>query len=158
MAVSDYEKKKAEFEERKREEEENDRWMEFFKKREILKTNFRKRTLPDWIESVQTPAKRMRLEEVMCSLTSPKENTKPEPERYIITITNTVQKEPAENIPVQQKPRLALSMREKSAMNMTRKEKYDNADEVYTTTPQKQGEQNAANSTPNQRKLFRINV
>ena len=90
VEVSDYEKKKAELEERKREEEENDRWMEFLKKREISKTNVRKRVLPDWLdlENVQKPVKRMKLEEVTSFPASPNQNPEPELERSIMTITN----------------------------------------------------------------------
>ena len=81
---------KAELEERRREEEENDRWMEFLKKREISNANVRKRVLPDWLdlEFVQKPVKRMKLEEVTSFPASPNQNPEPELERSIMTITN----------------------------------------------------------------------
>ena len=174
VEVTDYEKKKAEFEKRKREEEEDSRWMAFVESRDRFNKNPKKRVLPNWMigGDTEAPLKRIKLESLPTSLQSDKSiMTKTDvrcsnPGWSVMTKTDIRCSSPEEGLPQcvstilssQVEGQLCIEYQEKLSIEYIEKEKIELTPKGASTTLQNEQneQQNLVTNTPNQRKTVKV--
>ena len=174
VEVTDYEKKKAEFEKRKREEEEDSRWMAFVESRDRFNKNPNNRVLPNWMlgGDTEAPLKRIKLESLPTSLQSDKSiMTKTDvrcsnPGWSVMTKTDIRCSSPEEGLPQcvstilssQVEGQLCIEYQEKLSIEYIEKEKIELTPKGASTTLQNEQneQQNLVTNTPNQRKTVKV--